>query len=491
MSDIDSKVGSDGYKTVDDFNPPYACDGHRKVTTEIRAWANHISGAVGNPEYIKLVGMIDDIDEWIDGHGLSLEDGFGGDAEASSDEGPDAQADVSGDADAMPGEAAPAGDGDVPGADVPIPIVPMSNILLDVAAERIMGHSPYDSDDPLSRSIRAKRAIRDGIGWFAPKAVTEGLSTASSRAIFCMSHARDHMASVREIRKSGYSSGDVATLGPSLVRRFAQMLQEVSDTTSDGLMDDVAKVLARASSWHEHGYHDTASLLGHESAYETGVRLRREFDRAWDWVREHVFDLGNLPGEPRFRREFWTPEASSLATGDGIRGIVRGMGSVAHGDPTPTDLRAMPYAELARLSDMLREFAESTVSWPEVYPDHPQLCEIGDDWADRQYWDLLGGIRTNNAQGSRERITEVGDDGKEKVYYRAKTNRQMGLSFAAWTQDCYEAATVIGHWGRENAHEETAEDLRDIMTPEDRQEIEGRRKAAWQWLGRYAFCMTL
>lgn len=181
-----------------------------------------------------------------------------------------------------------------------------------------------------------------------------------------------------------------------------------------------------------------------------------------------------------------TPTDAVSELGDAILGL----GRLAQGLPTRDDLRELPHGELLRLSELLDEFAEVTQSWPEVYPCEPVVVAAGDDWADSQYWNLLGGIRTGNRQDATERVTEMDENGEEQVFYRVKTNRQMGLAFSAWTADCHEVASTIEFWAKEKGGDGTALMVRDMMTPDERGELERRRKKAWDWLGAYAFMMV-
>lgn len=375
----------------------------------------------------------------------------------------------------------------------PWPIMPMSNILTERAAQRILDRSVDSDDDPISKSIRARKMIHESLDGIAPDFVTEGLSRASSKAIYKASKLSEVLTDMQDVHREGRTSEDITNLGMRFLKRLTGMLGEVSDITSDGLLHDSVESLDRAISWYTLGYHDTASLLGHEAAYDASLRVRREFDSAWEWLGENVFsDTPTSRGLPS-HREFWDKDQELPHADDGIIDfgrIIRDMGNAVSGNPTSADLHALPYMELLRLSELLDEFAEVTQSWPEVYGNRPVLAEAGDDWEDRQYWNLLGGIRRGDRRNTMETVTETDGDGNEQVFYRVKTNRKMGLAFSAWTQDCHEASKVIEFWGRQNGQDPSTMTLLDIMTADEKATIMERRKAAWKWVGDHIFMMT-
>lgn len=376
------------------------------------------------------------------------------------------------------------------GLPAPLPIMPTSNILTDRGAERVMNGTIESGGDPLSRSVRAKRFIHENLDGIAPDFVTRGLSRMSANAIFAMSHVFDQLTDMSDIHTKGRKSEDIVLLGVTFLQRLSKMLQQVSDITSDGLLSDAADTIRMALAWHEDGYYETAAILGNEVAYMASQRVRKQFDSAWSWLYDGVFSP-DAAGKCLSWREFWS---KPLGVGtDILAGLGTALSDIAkgaQGEPTLEDLHALPHGELARLATLLDEFAEVTQSWPEAYGNRPLLPEVGDDWADSQYWNLLGGVRTNDVQGSLGKVTETDEDGNEQVFYRTKTNRQMGLAFSAWTWDCHEASCVLGFWARENAKEDTISMLRDIMTAEERDEIERRRRKAWDWLGQYLFMAT-
>ena len=88
------------------------------------------------------------------------------------------------------------------------------------------------------------------------------------------------------------------------------------------------------------------------------------------------------------------------------------------------------------------------------------------------------------------RVTEEDSDGVEHTFYRIKTNRQMGLAFSAWTEDCHEASQIFGFWGDGMAGDESARMLVDVMTKDEKDDIWRRCEEAWKWLGDYIFMMT-
>lgn len=471
-----------------------------KALAGLREWTSLNSVLLDESERESLFSIIDSLDErdGTDEEADELSE-VAEPAETSGEEARESDANDTADepqADETPktpqtASAATGGDDELDPTE-PLPIMPMSNILTDVAARKVMGYSIDSGNDALARSIRMKKAIKGGIGSFVPESVTDAVTTTATRALFRADALSQRVGEASERRRRGYAAADVHLLGIRFVRRLASMLSEISDITSDGLMGDAAESLERAVDWHEDGYYEAASLVGHDGAYEAARRVRREFDGAWAWVYENVLSAAGRSEGPDFRRSFWESGDVSHDAMDDVMldGPVSWIGKVVSGEPTVDDLRRLPSAELERLSDMLDEFSEATLSWPEVYPDHPQISEFPDDWPERQYWDLLGGIRTRGAQESSERVTEVGQDGEEKTFIRTKTNEQMGLAFSAWTQDCHEAASVFDSWGHDNAGDPAVRSVMEVLTQEERERIVAQRKAAWDWFGRYAFCMA-
>lgn len=458
------------------------------LAEEIRSLAMGDAPGIGDAEREELLRIAEQIEAMGEGTG----DGCGsgdvadGTAEDTKEDVVEKAGDAAEDADADAGTDADAGFWDGP-----IPIVPISHVLTEAAARRLID-GDGGRQDALGRSMRIRQAIRGTVGEVAPKFVTDGLERVSARAIHRLSDASTAVRQARQVRLSGYSDEEVSLLGVSFLRRLAGMLSDIARITADADMRQAAKAISSCVDWHEDGYGEMAALLGHEAATRTGMRMRAAFDEAWEWVYEHVFADGRHAEEPAFRRLFWEDEAEQreLVPADRAEGVLRDAGNAFLGLPTIADLKALPHAELGRLSDMLREFAETATSWPEVYPDRPLLSDTGDEWPGSQYWDLLGGIRTGDVQGSREKVVETDDGGTERTYYRAKTNEQMGTRFASWTQDCHDASKVLGYWASDNAGDKSARTVRSVMTDDERAEVARQRRDAWDWLGRYAFCMA-
>ena len=148
------------------------------------------------------------------------------------------------------------------------------------------------------------------------------------------------------------------------------------------------------------------------------------------------------------------------------------------------DLLRMSGQGLRDLARALDRFARSTVSWPDDYPDSPVLSTRGgDEWADCQYWDLLSFVH-GDSQGAQTTV-EHERDGKTQTYHTVKTNREMGLPFAAWTDDCHAAARTLDLWADCNDGAGNSRVLLSVMSPDERCEMENLRKKAWDWLGEH------
>jgi hypothetical protein len=320
-----------------------------------------------------------------------------------------------------------------------------------------------------------------------PTPIAKGLAKTSSKVVLRFSHIQDIIADMHSRRQMGHTPSDVTLLGPHFLMRLADMLGRLADITSDGLMCDISDTLSRAVAWHDDGYYRMSALLGETAAYEASLRVRREFDYAWEWLYDNMFAPSGSHRRPCDSDRF------SIHADEGAIDLEKVMGDIgrfAGGEPTMADLRALPHGELVRLSVLLGEFAETTEGWPEVYGNRPALAKVGADWEDSRYWNILGGIRKRDYRDAMERVTEEGSDGVEHTFYRIKTNRQMGLAFSAWTEDCHEASRIFGFWGDGMAGDESARMLVDVMTEDEKDDIWRRCEEAWKWLGDYIFMMT-
>lgn len=364
------------------------------------------------------------------------------------------------------------------------PVMPRSQPVLPYVAERIIdGARDGGGDDLLSRIVSTKHRVSDALRGHVPDGVADGAGRlagrVAARATRLSADAAEATARIR-----GEGGLDTYNLGVEYLRRTAEMVRRISDLSNDGIADDTATMLLDAAEWVDGGYLDASGSLGAETAAEMGVRVARNLDAAWKWLYDNIMTCAVPKPISKARVGMAVDPALVPAIQSPVLSAVSGIGQRLGQGWDDESLVHMSGQGMRDLADALDKFARSTFGWPDDYPESPLLSTRGgDEWPDCQYWDLLSFVH-GDAQGAQTTV-EREEDGEVRTYHTVRTNREMGLAFCAWTEDCHAAARTLGLWADCNDGTGNSRVLASVMSWDEAEEMKEIRRRTWEWLGEH------
>ena len=258
----------------------------------------------------------------------------------------------------------------------------------------------------------------------------------------------------------GYCDSDIVNLGDRIVEHYAGLLAYLSEQSYDNVEEDWFERLRPAAELLD-AYGDALSELesvgwvfdgGSEPAfYKTPLAqgtyktLKDSFAETWHWVGENIlterFSMPNghapEPKPPAIHVRSYYRSAAELVSEahDKTRRAMR-----RHLSPntfSKEDISEMPYSELKRTTEMLYEFASSSIGYPVGY--HGSGCELKEregEWEERAA--IVASVTNSHAPSH----ATVGDTCNNTAIARNGED----ADWSAWIEDISHAARVIDAW---------------------------------------------
>lgn len=310
---------------------------------------------------------------------------------------------------------------------------------------------------------------------FAKDKIPDALDTIKYRADDIIRNARDVVQCVRH----GYTYTDLWNICDDIVNRYAKLLEvmgsldygEKNRWYNRGLRS-VSETLAYYSRWED--MYDSILLNGNMPKDERRKLLDNltkdvndSFMLAWQWIGANVMSR-SAPKPVTSDNEIAC--RVKAVTGKVTSPLMRAL--VKYDMSSVTDFQV---TECRRLAEMLGTMAEKAHSYPCSYGEKPHLSEC-DDFASNSYWNILD-----------EEYMKEQDDGS----YRVKTNEEVGIEYAAWTNDLNTASHVLkayADWVLDGTRSEQMFDSPIGVRIDDEAVMDGFKTSfdrVWRWLGEH------